>query len=109
MITARSSLLATGIAFGLFEAVDAFFIDVPGFAVLFAGLFFTCAAWFWRRSSVRAAVGLLLLFVFEIAEAPTWKAATATRAGAAALAAAGITAAVCAVVTQRRKARVLAA
>ena len=108
MIAARTALLATGVAFGLFETVDAFFIDVPGFAVLFAGLFFACAAWFWRRNSVRAAVGLLLLFVFEVAEAPTWKAETATKAGAAALGAAGILAAVCAVVTRHRNARTLA-
>jgi hypothetical protein len=109
MITARTSLLATAIAFGLVEAVDAFFIDVPGFAVLFAGLFFASAAWFWRRDSARAAVALLLLFAFELAEAPTWKAATTTKAGAAALGTAGIAAAICVLVTRRRTPRPVAA
>lgn len=108
MIAPRTAVLATGLAFGLFETVDAFFIAVPGFAVLFAGLFFACAAWFWRRNSVKAAVALLLLFVFEVAQAPSWKAEAATKAGAAALGVAGILAAVSAVVTRLRNGRTLA-
>ena len=73
MITPRAALLTLGLAFALAEAVDAPLIEVPAFAVLFSGLFLAATAWFWRRESNRAAVALLLLFAFEIAEAPSWK------------------------------------
>jgi hypothetical protein len=98
----RAALLATGVAFALVEAVDAFFVDVPAFAVLFAALLLACTAWYWRRDSARAAVLLLVLFAFEVAEAPTWDAPTAVKVGSAALGVAGLVAAVAVLVARRR-------
>ena len=108
MLRPRVALLVTGLAFALLEAVDAFFVDVPAFAALFAALFLGCTAWFWRRNSARAAGALLLLFAFEVAEAPTWDAPVAVKAGAAALGVAGIVAAVAVLFVQRRVARTAA-
>lgn len=105
-MNARIALIVTGLAFGLWEAVDIFRIDVPAVAAVFAALFLGCTAWFWRRDSVRAAVALLLLFAFEVAVAPTLKhTATATKTAVVALGLAGIAAAIAVVVTMRRARR----
>ena len=56
-MSSRIGLIATGLAFGLWEAVDIFWIDVPAIAAVFAGLFLGCTLWFWRRDSARAAAG----------------------------------------------------
>jgi hypothetical protein len=93
VITPRKALLAAGLAFAVTEATDAFFIAVPGFAVLFAALFVAATAWFWRRGTARAAVALMLLFVFELAEAPNWETPIGVKLYAGALAGAGIIAA----------------
>ncbi len=103
MITPRTALLALGISFALAEAIDAPLIEVPAFAVLFAGLFLAATTWFWRRDSGRAAVALLVLFAFELAEAPFWKhTSVGVKAIAAVLGAAGITAAISLLVSRRR-------
>jgi hypothetical protein len=95
MLNARISLLITGAAFGLWEAVDIFRIDVPAVAAVFAALFLACTAWFWRRHSVRAVVALAALFAFEVAVAPSLThVTTATKAAVIALGVAGIAAAV---------------
>jgi hypothetical protein len=105
-MNARIGLIVTGLAFGLWEAVDIFRIDVPAVAAVFAALFLGCTAWFWRRDSVRAAVALLVLFAFEVAVAPTLKhVAPATKIAAAALGLAGIAAAIAVLVTVRRTRR----
>jgi hypothetical protein len=105
-MNARIALIVTGLAFGLWEAVDIFRIDVPAVAAVFAALFLGCTAWFWRRASVGAAVALLLLFAFEIAVAPTLKhTATATKIAVVALGLAGLAAAIAAFVTTRRSKR----
>ena len=54
MMNARIGLILTGLAFGIWEAVDIFWIDVPAMAAIFAALFLGCTLWFRRRDSVRA-------------------------------------------------------
>jgi hypothetical protein len=73
MRPARTVLLLTGLTFGIWEAIDVFWIDVPAVAAVFAILFLACTAWFWRRESLRSAVAFLPLFAVEAASAPTWK------------------------------------
>jgi hypothetical protein len=73
MLSMRKALIAAGLAFGIWEAIDIFHIDVPAVAAVFAVLFLVCTAWFWRRSSPRAAAALLGLFAFEAAAAPSLK------------------------------------
>lgn len=104
MITPRNAVLSAGFTFALMEAIDAPFIDVPAFAVLFAALFLAAASWFWRSDSGRAAVALLLLFAFETAQAPFWKhTPLGVKAIAGALGASGIIAAVAYLVGRRRR------
>ena len=104
-MNARIGLVATGLAFGLWETVDIFLIDVPAVAAVFAALFLGCTAWFWRRDSARAAFALLLLFAFEAAVAPTLHAAPVTKIAMAALGLAGIAAAIAVLVAVRRAGR----
>lgn len=73
MSKARIALILTGLAFGVWETVSSFQIDVPAVAAVLAVLFLGCTAWFWRRSSVPAATAFLPLFAIEIAAAPTLK------------------------------------
>jgi hypothetical protein len=105
MMNARMGLIVTGLAFGLWEAIDIFRIDVPAVAAVFAALFLGCTAWFWRRDSVRAAVALLLLFAFEVAVAPTLQVAPATKMAIVALGIAGIAATIAVLVEVRRARR----
>lgn len=93
-MSARAALLAVGTAYGIWEAVDVFWIDVPAFAAVFALLFLAATAWLWRRDSRGAAVALLLLIGFETAVAPTLHAETVTKASDIGLGLAGIAAAV---------------
>ena len=72
-MNARIGLILTGLTFGVWEAVDIFWIDVPAIAAIFAALFLGCTLWFWRRDSLRAAVALMVLFAFEGAAAPGLK------------------------------------
>ena len=67
MSHARTVLIAAGLAFGVWETIDIFRIDVPAAAAIVAALFLSCTAWYWRRRSVRANVALLALFVLEVA------------------------------------------
>jgi hypothetical protein len=105
MANARNALIVTGLAFGLWEAIDIFHIDVPAFAAVFGALFLGCTAWFWRRDSVKAALGLLLLFAFETAAGPSLGAETVTKAGVIALGLAGVAASVAVLVAHRRARR----
>ena len=106
MVNARIGLLTTGAAFGLWETVDIFRIDVPAVAAVFAALFLACTAWFWRRDSVRAVVALTVLFAFEVAVAPSLKhVMTATKVAAIALGVAGIAAAINVLLSVRRARR----
>jgi hypothetical protein len=73
MRPARTVLILTGLTFGIWEAIDTFWIDVPAVAAVFAVLFLACTAWYWRRDSLRAAAAFLPLFAVEAASAPTWK------------------------------------
>ena len=95
MMNARIGLILTGLAFGIWEAVDIFWIEVPAMAAIFAALFLGCTLWFWRRDSVRAAVVLMLLFAFEAAAAPSLKhVMTVTKVTDFTLALAGLAAAI---------------
>jgi hypothetical protein len=67
----RNSLLATGIAFGVFETVD--IPDTGVAALVFALLFFGLTAWIWRRDSRFAAAVVGVLLAFEATQAQTWK------------------------------------
>jgi hypothetical protein len=67
----RNSVLATGLAFGIFETVDIPDTGVP--AVVFALLFFGLTAWIWRRDSRPAAAVVGVLLAFEATQAQTWK------------------------------------
>jgi FtsH-binding integral membrane protein len=106
MLNARIGLILTGLAFGIWEAVDIFWIDVPAMAALFAALFFGCTLWFWRRNSVWAAAALMLLFAFEAAAAPSLKhVMTVTKAADLALAIAGVACALAVLIATRRSKR----
>ena len=103
MVNARIGLIVTGLAFGIWEAVDIFWIDVPAAAALFAALFLGCTLWFWRRDSVRAAAVLLVLFAFEGAVVPGLKnVMTVTKVADFTLALAGVAAAIAVLVAARR-------
>lgn len=102
----RIALIVIGLAVGLWEGVDIFWIDVPAVAAVFAALFLVCTLWFWRRDSVRAAVALLVLFAFEAAVAPSLKhVMTLTKVAAFTLALAGVASAVAVLVAGRRAKR----
>jgi hypothetical protein len=102
----RNALIVTGLAFGLWEAVDIFWIDVPTVAAVFAALFLGCTFWFWRRDSVRAAAALLVLFAFEAAVALSLKhVMTVTKVADFTLALAGVACAIAVLVAERRAKR----
>jgi len=71
MRPARTALILTGLAFGIWEVVDIFWIDVPAVAAVFAVLFLACTAWYWRRDSLPSALAFLPLFAVEAGTAPT--------------------------------------
>ena len=99
----RIALIVTGLAFGLWEAIDIFWIDVPAVAAVFALLFVGCTLWFWRRNSVRAAAALLVLFAFEAVVAPSLKhVMTLTKVGAFTLAIAGVASAIAVLIDAKR-------
>jgi hypothetical protein len=105
-MVSRIGLIVTGLGFGLWEAVDIFWIDVPAIAAVFAALFLGCTLWFWRRDSVRAAVVLSLLFGFEGAAAPGLKhVMTLTKVTDFTLALAGVAWAIAVLVAERRDKR----
>jgi hypothetical protein len=102
----RIALIVTGLAVGLWEGVDIFWIDVPAVAAVFAALFLGCTLWIWRRQSLRAAVALLVLFAFEAAVAPSLKhVMTLTKVAAFTLALAGVASASAVLVAGRRAKR----
>jgi hypothetical protein len=104
MRNARISLILLGLTFGIWEAVDIFWIDVPAMAALFSALFLACTAWFWRRGSMRAATALLVLFAFEAAAAPSLKhVMTVTKVTDFSLAVAGVLAALAVLATPVRR------
>jgi hypothetical protein len=106
MMIARIALIVTGLAFGVWEAVDVLWIDVPAVAAVFAVLFLGCTLWFWRRDSVPATVALMVLFAFEAAVAPSLKhVMTLTKVVDFALAIAGVTCAIAVLVAKRRATR----
>jgi hypothetical protein len=103
MRPARTVLILTGLTFGIWEAIDVFWIDVPAVAAVFAVLFLACTAWYWRRDSVRAAIALLVLFAFEAAVAPSLKhVMTVTKIAAFSLGVAGVLAVLAVLVIRRR-------
>jgi hypothetical protein len=102
-MVSRIGLIVTGLAFGVWEAIDVFLIDVPAVAAVFAAVFLGCTAWSWRRNSAKAAAVLALFFAFEVAVAPSLKeASTATKVSAIVLGIAGLAAAIGVLFTQRR-------
>jgi hypothetical protein len=107
-MNARLALIAAGLAYGVWETVDIFWIDVPAAAAVFAVLFLVCTAWFWRRDSSRAAAALALLCGFEAAVAPSLKAELVTRAFDLTLCVLGVAAAVAVLAPRLRGRRVVA-
>jgi len=105
MVNARIGLILTGLTFGIWEAVDIFWIDVPAVAAVFAALFFGCTLWFWRRDSLPATVSLLVLLAFEAAVAPSLNAMTVTKAADLALAIAGVACALAVLIAARHNKR----
>jgi hypothetical protein len=102
----RIGLIVTGLGFGLWEAVDIFRIDVPAVAAVFAAVFLSCTAWFWRRGSAKAVGVLMLFFTFEVAVAPSLKdASAATKVTVIVLGIAGLSAAIGVLVAERRARR----
>jgi hypothetical protein len=88
----RIGLILAGLAFGIWEAISAFLIEVPEAAAILSVLFLGCTYWFWRRNSVRSALALLPLFAIEVAAAPGLKhVMTLTKVSMVVLGAAGIT------------------
>lgn len=105
-MNSRIALIVTGLAVGLWEVVDIFWIDVPAVAAVFAVLFLGCTLWFWRRNSLRAALALLVLFAFEAAVAPSLKhMMTLTKVAAFTLALAGMASATAVLIAARRAKR----
>jgi hypothetical protein len=102
MFNTRVALILAGLTFATWETVDIFWISFPAAAAVFAALFLGSTLWFWRRDSVRAAVALMLLFVFEAAVVPTLKAMMVTKVADLAVALTGFGLAVAAVVARRR-------
>ena len=103
MRNARIALIATGLVFGVWEAFDIFWIEVPAVAALFSVLFLACTAWFWRRSSLKPVVVMAILFGFEAAVAPSLQhVMTITKVAAFTLGLAGVASAVAVLVTRRR-------
>ena len=101
-MNARLALIATGLAYGIWEAVDIFWISVPAVAAAFAALFLGCTGWFWRRNSLWPVVGLLALCAFEASVAPTLHAETVTKAFDVTLGVVGVLSAI-AVIARRRR------
>ena len=102
----RIALTTLGLAFGIWETIDIFRIDVPAIAAIFGVLFIASAIWFWKRASTKAATCLLALFAIEAAVAPSLKhTATATKLAALALGLAGIIAALTVLAGSRRTRR----
>lgn len=66
----RNSVLAIGVAFGIFETVD--ILDTGVAALLFALLFFGLTVWVWRRDSRPGAALIGVLLAFEATQAQTW-------------------------------------
>lgn len=90
-MTARTGLLGVGLAFGGWETLDSFSVDVPLFAALFAVLFLAATAAYWRWGRAPAVVVLMALCLFEAAEAPFWAhASTFERAAAITLGMTGL-------------------
>lgn len=67
----RNSVLAIGVAFGIFETVD--ILDTGIAALVFALLFFGLTVWVWRRDSRPAAALIGVLLAFEATQAQTWR------------------------------------
>ena len=102
-MTSRRALIVIGLAFGIWETIDIFWIDVPAMAALFAVLFLGSTLWYWRRDSVRAVVALLLLCAFEGAAAPGLQhVMTVTKVADFTLALAGTASAIAVLVAARR-------
>lgn len=91
-MNARLALIAVGLGFGVWEAVDTFDTGVP--AAVFSVLFLACSVWLSRRKSVGAAIAIAALCTVEASQAHTWKdAGTTAKDAAMALGSAGIVAA----------------
>ena len=75
----RTAIVVTAAAFGVFETVDIPDTGIP--ALVFALLFFGCAAWLWRRGSRWSAALIGLLLAFEATQAETWRDAAAAAKG----------------------------
>ena len=105
MRNARVALILGGIAFGIWEAVDAFRIEVPEIAAVFSVLFLGCTAWFWRRSSTKPVVVMAVLFGIEAAAAPSYHhVMTLTKVAGFTLGLAGLAAAAGVLVRRRPRA-----
>jgi hypothetical protein len=102
-MNARRVLLATGLAYTVWETVDIFWIDFPAAAAVMATLFLAATVWFWRRNSARAAAALLVLCAFEAAVVPTLHVEPVTRAFDAALGVIGVASALCVLVVKQRR------
>ena len=92
-MNARRIVLAAGLAYGIWETVDIFWISVPAAAAVFAALFLGCTVWFWRRNSHRAVAALLALCAYEAGVVPTLHAETITKFCDAGLGVVGVLAA----------------
>lgn len=100
----RKALVVSGLAFGIWEGIDAFRIEVPEVAAVFSVLFLACTAWFFRRNSVKPVVVMTVLFGIEAAVAPSLHhVMTITKVAAFALGVVGLASAV-AVLALRRSA-----
>jgi hypothetical protein len=100
----RTALVLAGLAFGTWEAISAFQIDVPAVAAVFSAGFLGCTAWFWRRDSLKPVLGLALLFGVEAAVAPSLHhVMTITKVAAFTLGVAGLAAAAAVVATRRAR------
>jgi uncharacterized membrane protein len=70
-VTARQTLIAIALVFGIWELTD--IPDAKGFAAAFAILFLLCAAWLWRRNSAVPVALIAAMCTVEATQAHTWK------------------------------------
>jgi hypothetical protein len=102
MRAARIALVLTGLAFGIWEGIDTFRIEVPEVAAVFSVLFLACTAWFVRRNSSKPVVVMALLFAIEAAVAPSLHdVMTITKVAAFTLGVLGLASAVAVLVLRR--------
>lgn len=104
---AQRLLVAAALSMMALEVIDAFAIDVPAAALVFAVLFGAGALWFHRRRGIAAVILLTLLFAVEVVGIPFYDRTGVSdwlmQLAAGAVSATGLAAAVAVLVRRERR------